>query len=276
MGVIVKALNSTKEYSIVSCVTTDIMKQVVNNQGLVTGFSNKVSDILTANVLMSGTMKDEKEEISIALKTDGMLSRIDSNGDFLGNYTAYGTLNSQSAKGIIGDGVLEVTKYYDGKELRSSHTPVDSTDIGNVIVDYYFQSEQVYSVVLLASISDKKTNEFYGSGGILIQLLPNASEEIKESIADAVNEITELSKKIALGTTAEELVKLIDKDAEILETKEIKFNCKCSREKTLASLKTIEFEELKKIYDEYGVVTGVCTSCNEAYEFTLEDFNENR
>ncbi len=272
MDKLVKAINHTKEFSIVTCVTTDIMKEVVNRQQLVTGFSNVVSDVISANVLMSAVMKDEREEVAISLRTDGMISNVMSVGDFQGNFVGYGTLNNQSAKRILGAGVLEVVKYFDGKELRSSQTEVTSTNVSDIIVDYYFQSEQVYSVVLLASLSDKKTNEFYGSGGILIQLLPNASEEIKDKIAEVVANIEELSKKIALGMSAEELVKLIDEEASVLETRELNYLCKCSYENTLESLKLMDINEIKKIIEEDGGLTVICNACNKPYQYKLEDF----
>ncbi len=272
MDKLVKAINKTKEFSIVTCTTTNIMKEVVERQKLVTGFSNVVSDVITSNVLMSAVMKDKREEVAISLKTDGMISSIVSAGDFLGNFVGYGTLNNQSAKRIIGSGILEVVKYFDGKEIRSSQIEVTSNNVSDIIVDYYFQSEQVYSVVLLASLSDKKTNEFYGSGGILIQLLPDASEEIKDRITEVVSNIEELSKKIALGTTAEELVNLIDEDAQILESREINYLCKCSYENTLESLKLMDINEIKQIIEEDGGITVICNACNTPYQYKLEDF----
>ncbi len=272
MDQLVKAINKTKEYVIVTCVTTDMMKTVVDKQKLVTGFSNTVSDIITANVLMTNTMKDSKEEININLKTDGMVSEVISNGDFDGNFTGYAVLNNQKAERIIGNGIFNVNRYYNGHEISNSQIAATSRNISDVVVDYYFQSEQVYSVVNLASLCDKKTNEFYGSGGILIQLLPNASEEIKEEIADKMSQIEQLSKKIALGMSAEEIVKLVDEEAEILTTKQIQFNCKCSREHTLESIKTIESDEIEKILEEDGKLQVVCNACNEVYVFNEEDF----
>ncbi len=274
MDKLVRAINSTQEFTIVACTTTDIMKEIVENHKIVTGFSNNVSDVVSANVLMSASLKDEKESISINLNTDGMLSQIISNGDYFGNFNGYGILNNQPASRIIGNGVLEVFKYYDGKELRSSQTAATSTDISEVIVDYYFQSEQVHSVVLLASISDKKSDEFYGSGGILIQLLPGASEEIKDKINQTVSQIEGLSKQIALGMSAEEMVRLIDNDAQILGEKEISFKCNCSSEEVLESVKLIDREEIKKIIEEDGGLKVICNSCNKPYIYTLEDFNE--
>ncbi|MFV0425064.1 MAG: Hsp33 family molecular chaperone HslO [Bacilli bacterium] len=274
MDKLVKAINSTKEYSIVACTTTHIMKQIVDNHKIVTGFSNNISDIVSANVLMSANLKDEKESISLNLNTNGMLSQIISNGNYSGKFNGYGILNDKPAKRIVGEGVLEVYRYYDSKELRSSQVAVSSTDISEIIVDYYFQSEQVYSVVLLASISDKKTDEFYGSGGILIQLLPNASEEVKESINEALKKIEGLSKQIALGMSAEEMVKLIDASAHILESKDIEFKCDCTRESVLDSVKVLDYDEIMKIIEEDGGLKVVCNSCNKSYVFQKEDFDE--
>lgn len=274
MDKLVRAINSTHEFTIVSCTTTSIMKEIVKNHQIVTGFSNSVSDIVSANVLMSASLKDEKESISINLNTDGMLSQIISNGDYNGDFNGYGILNNENASRIVGEGVLEVFKYYDGKEIRSSQTPATSTDISEVIVDYYFQSEQVHSVVLLASISDKKTDEFYGSGGILIQLLPNASEEVKDKINEVVSKIEGLSKQVALGMSAEEMVKLIDADAQILGSKDISFKCNCSKEDVLESVKLIDKAEIKKIIEEDGGLKVICNSCNKPYVYTLEDFDE--
>lgn len=272
MDKLVKAINSTNEFSIATCVTTNMVKEAVEKQKLVTGFSNAFSDVISANVLMSATMKDQREELSLHLKTDGMLVEITSTGDYDGNFSGFGMLNSKSAKRIIGDGVLEVVKYFDNKEVRSSKITIDSNRVSDVIVDYFFQSDQVYSVVLLASLCDKKTNEFYASGGILIQMLPNSSQEIRDNIMNVISNIKDLSKKIALGMSALELVNLIDKEAKILQEKPIFYKCKCSKEKTLESLKRIDIEEIKTIIKEDGELRVVCNGCNKSYQFTIEDF----
>ncbi len=277
MDKIIKAVNATKEYSITTCITTDIMKQIVKNQKLVTGFSNSVSDIVTSAVLMTNSMKDAKEEVGISLRTNGMLSQIVANGSYNGDFNGYGVMNASPtlSERIIGsEGVLEVYKYYDGKEVRNSIINVESNNISDIIVDYYFQSEQVYSVVILASLTDKKTDEFYASGGILIQLLPNASEETIDKINEVVSNLNNVSHKIAMGMSAEELVTLIDKQANILEEKPIQFNCKCSRENTLSSLRSIDKSDIERIIREDGELKVICNACNKVYIYNIEDFDE--
>ncbi|MFV0498763.1 MAG: Hsp33 family molecular chaperone HslO [Bacilli bacterium] len=272
MDQIVKAISSTEDYIIVACTSTKLLQDIVKNHKIVTGFNNKISDVISANILMSMNLKSEKEQIGLSLNTNGMLSQINSNGNYYGGFNGYGVLNKKGAS-IIGDGVLEVHRYYNGKEVSSSQITADKNDISKIIVDYYFKSEQVYSVLLLASISDKKSDEFYGSGGILIQLLPNAKEEVKDIIAESVAKIESLSKKIALGLSGEDMIKLIDEGAKIIEERPVFFECNCSNKSVLDSLKLINKNDIDEIINEDGGVKIICNACNKEYIFYREDFD---
>ncbi len=268
MNYLVKALSYNGEYAIYSTVTTQMMKEIISRQKLVSGFGNKLSDLVSANVLMSASLKKEDEEVCILLESNGMLSQLISNGNMKGEFSGYAVLNSHQANQIVGqEGFLTVSKYLNDKELSNSKIKISSGEISEIIADYYMQSEQINSAVILASLSDKKTNEVYASGGILIQLLPNASEESISELEKTLQSINSLSREVANGLNAEELVYLVDKNAKILESKEVKFHCGCSREKMASSLSVIDSNELLTIIKEDGKIQAVCNFCNKAYVF---------
>ncbi len=277
MDKLVKAINSTKEYTISATTTTQMMKKIISNQGLVSGFGNKLSDLVTTNVLMTATLKGENDSISVVLESDGMLSRIISNGNNKGEFSGYAILNSDPADRIIGDnGTLNVVKYNREKEISNSTIKIDSKDVSNIVADYYVQSEQINSVVALASLSDKKTNEVYATGGLLIQVLPNVSESTLVDLESKLALLTELSKDIALGKSAEDLIKLVDDKAEIVESKEILFKCECSKKSMASSLKLLDINELETILEEDKKIQTICNFCNTAYIFnSLNEIEEN-
>ena len=76
-----------------------------------------------------------------------------------------------------------------------------------------------------------------------------------------------------LGLSAEELLhRLYHEDpVRVFEPAAVKFQCSCSRERTLAALSTLQSSELEDILADQGSITMDCEFCNQQYRYGAED-----
>ena len=69
----------------------------------------------------------------------------------------------------------------------------------------------------------------------------------------------------------EEILKMLFEDVEITETRDLFFECDCSKEHMTDALKTLGKKELEKIINEDEKAELTCHFCNKKYMFTKEE-----
>jgi molecular chaperone Hsp33 len=80
------------------------------------------------------------------------------------------------------------------------------------------------------------------------------------------------TKMIEEGYSAEDIInEITGGDYQILETKELKYECNCSKERFARGLKSLGKEELTNILNEDHKAEITCNFCNKKYEFTEDD-----
>ena len=109
------------------------------------------------------------------------------------------------------------------------------------------------------------------SGGFIIQLLPKATEEDISYIEDKMKDFPPISSLIHEGKTPEEVLKMIFEDVEITETRDLFFECDCSKEKMSNALSTIGVKELEDMINEDHGCEITCQFCNNKYQFSEEE-----
>ena len=109
------------------------------------------------------------------------------------------------------------------------------------------------------------------SGGFIIQLLPEATEEDISYIEEKIKDFPAVSSLIHEGKTPEEILKMIFDDVEITDRQDLFFTCDCSREKMINALSTIGKQELQSMIDEDHGCEITCQFCNTKYQFSEEE-----
>ena len=69
------------------------------------------------------------------------------------------------------------------------------------------------------------------------------------------------------GQSLESIVKSLYDDVKILESREVKFSCQCSRERMLAALTTLDVQDLKEMIKEDHGCEINCQFCGNSYQF---------
>lgn len=249
--------------------------------------------LLSAGVMMGATLKGN-DILTLRTMTDGPLSSmvvtVDKDGvkGYVSNPEADlpAKENRQpDVQALVGRGTLNVIKDLGLKDPYVGVSTIESGEIAYDIAYYYVTSEQTPTVIALGVDLENETT-IRSAGGYMIQLLPDAEEsfivELEKKIG-AIRSVTELFKG---GMDIERILHLLYEDMndesyeklvepyEILDSKEIKYNCNCDKEKFYKGIITLGKEQLEEILAERGEVETECHFCGKRYSFKREDLGE--
>ncbi|MCS6813352.1 MAG: Hsp33 family molecular chaperone HslO [Cyanobacteria bacterium] len=151
----------------------------------------------------------------------------------------------------------------------SSTVELVSGEVGEDVTYYLASSEQTPSAMMLGVFVGAEG--VTAAGGILIQILPKASEnealvEILESRLTALTGFTPLLRS---GNDLPEIFETIlgGLDLHIMpETQLLRFHCGCSFERVLGALKLLGVDELQDMIDKDNGAEATCHFCNEVYQ----------
>ena len=101
----------------------------------------------------------------------------------------------------------------------------------------------------------------------MIQMMPGANEHLITMIEDTIAHAPHLTTVINAETRPEQLIELAlgEIGYEILDEKEVAFECTCSFDKAVAMVEALGRDEVESMLAEQGGATMNCGFCNEVY-----------
>ena len=113
------------------------------------------------------------------------------------------------------------------------------------------------------------------AGGFLIQVMPGCKDEYIRKLENKLANLKSCATMIAEGYTAEDIInEITDGDYQLLETKELSYECSCNKERFRRGLKSIGKDELKAIIEEDHQASITCNFCNSTYLFNENELKE--
>ncbi len=114
------------------------------------------------------------------------------------------------------------------------------------------------------------------AGGVILQMMPGANEHIITMIEDTIKHAPHITSVINEGATAEDLVKLALGiiDYEILEERDVKFDCNCSFDRAVSLISSLGHQEVAAMLAEDKGATMTCGFCNEIYTLDEADLQK--
>lgn len=237
---------------------------------------------LTAASLMGDELKEEDGSATLQVRGDGPLGAITAVSDSEGNVRGYlqnpavdlplKTNGKLDVGGGVGQGVLTVIKDIGAKEPFSGKVELLSGEIAEDVAYYYYASEQIPTVCALGVLVDTDQH-VKQAGGYIIQLMPGAPDGLVSILEARVQETPSMTTMMEQGMTAEEVLQymLDGMRFEELYKHDVKYECKCSRQKVEQAVLSIGREELKRLYEEEETVKVTCQFCDKEYVFTKEE-----
>ena len=237
----------------------------------------------TLAVLMGATLKGE-DKLTIRTDTEGYIKNIVVNSDASGNIKGYLTNTDAENVEHLGKGMMRIIKDMGLKEPYVAITDIDYTNLPNDISAFFYNSEQVPTVI---SIAGQCTNDgkILCAGAFMVQLLPNADESFITKLEQKVQAIRPMNELMLGGMTLEQIANLLYDDMdteddslveefEILENKEVRYQCDCNSDRFYRGILTLGKDDLKHIFEEKKEIEAECQFCGKRYKFLEKDFEE--
>ena len=234
---------------------------------------------------MGAMMKGDDDIITIQIKGDGPIGGLTVTADAKANVKGYvnnpevmlplnsaGQLDVEKALGI---GVLSVIKDIGLREPYVGDTILVTSDVTQDITYYFATSEQVPTSVGLSVIMSKD-NTVKSAGGFIIQLLPDASEEIISALEKKIKEVKNVTTMLEHGYTPEQMLEelLGEFGLDILDKIPTQFYCNCSKERMSRALISIGRKELSSLIEEGRTIEVNCHFCGSHYNFDVEELKD--
>ncbi len=241
---------------------------------------------ITAGAIMGSMMKGgQKDVLTLQFKGDGPIRNVLVTANAKAEVKGYvgeplvdiplkpnGKLD---VSGAIGRGHLNIIKDIGMKEPYNGQIELVSGEIAEDLTYYFASSEQTPSVVALGVLVDKDYS-VKQSGGFILQLLPNATEEVIQQLESNIGKITSMTAMLEEGLTSEEIASTVldGLDYQVLDRVEPVYECDCSRGRVTKALMTVGSKELEQMIDDGETIDMSCHFCNTHYKFQIHDLQE--
>ena len=241
--------------------------------------------LLTGGAMMGVMMKGDKDVLTLQIKCDGPIHGLVVTADAKGNVKGYADqtdvmlpANAQGkldVGGAVGSGILSVIKDLGLKEPYVGQTQLQTGEIGDDLTYYFASSEQVPSCVGLGVLMERD-NTVKRAGGFIVQLMPDATEEIIEKLEANLAQVTSVTGLLDQGDTPEMILEKLlgNLDLEILDRMDTRFYCNCDKVRVGKVLISLGKKELQSMIDEGNEVQLNCHFCNTDYTFSVEELKE--
>jgi len=287
MDYIINATNDNKEVSLYVAKTTDMVETMRKYHNPTPVVSAAIGRSMTATSILGLSLKGEKNKITTIIKGTGDIGNITCVSDSTGNVKACATnyyvdipLRESDGKldvstAVGKDGILTVIKDLGLKEPYVGHNKLFNGEIAQDYNAYLLESEQLASSVGLGVLvgEDYTINH---AGGFIVSLMPFTSEETIATLEDNIKNIKSVTSMMSEGKTPEDIASIILKGlgCNILSTKEVKYNCDCSRQRMKTALETIGKDELIDIKQKDHRLEICCHFCDKKYLFDETQIDE--
>lgn len=247
--------------------------------------------LMTATSVMGSMLGEKDDSITVMISGDGVCGKLLAVSDYLGNVKGYienpdadvprKSNGKLDVSGAVGRGSLTVIKDMGGTEPYNGSTALVSGEIAEDIAYYYAQSEQIPTECALGVLVDKDLS-CLAAGGVFIQLLPFANEDIISVLEKNAAELANISRLFAAGMTNVQIADIALKGIEydVFDELTVDYVCDCSRERMARSLFSLGKDECIKLIEEnkaeYGresIELG-CRFCNRHETFDRSDIDK--
>ncbi|MDD6255902.1 MAG: Hsp33 family molecular chaperone HslO [Eubacteriales bacterium] len=292
-GKAVTGIDNSGSFRVYMGISTGIVqeaKKLHNTSPLATHLLGRA---LTGTGLMGLMLREPGMKITMQFKGDGPAGQVLCTADSEGHVKGYivhplvemplrddGSLD---VSGALGHGTVTcIRDMADSKEPYVGKVPLESGEIAEDIASYFYQSEQVKTVVSLGVKLDEN-GEVLASGGIIVQLLPDASEEALSALEEWLPDmpkISELSHEVTSNADGRSddavmtefleraFLGMPDKFAvKPLDCLDFEWKCGCSVSRFEQGIISLGVKEISQIIEEDGQAEVICQFCGKKYDF---------
>ncbi len=285
MDYIVRATAAGGQIRAFAANTHDMVQKAAETHDTTPVASAALGRLMTAGAMMGIMMKGDRDLLSLTIRSDGPIGGLTVTADSHGNVKGFPynpnvpVLISKKHKldvgAALGNGTLTVVKDLGLKEPYSGQVDLQSGEIGDDLAYYFMTSEQIPSSVGVGVLVDTD-DTILQAGGFIIQLMPDASEEIISQLEQNLTGVDSVTVMLSQGMTPEQILERLlgNLNLEINEKIPTQFQCNCSRDRVTKALISLGQKELQSLVDEGKPVTLHCDFCRTDYTFEIDEIRE--
>ena len=299
MGKALIGIDKSKSFRVYLAITTDMVEEARKIHDTTPLATAGLGRVLTGAGLMGLLLKGEREKLTLHFKGDGPAMQILATA--LGDGRVKGYIANPDVQlplteagkldvgGSLGIGELTVIKDIGLKEPYVGKIAFVTGEIADDLTAYFYISEQQNSSVALG-VKVGRNGKVLAAGGMIIQMLPEFQPEAVDALEKLIYGMKPLSTLIeevmikASGRTEAELLDDLlihifkelpeEYKVEKIGSRELKWECDCSRERLEQVLMTIGRDDLEKIINEDGQAEMVCQFCTKKYHFEKSELEK--
>lgn len=287
---ILRAMTSDGSARIHVINSTEIVNKAIQYHNTSATATATLGRLLTVTSMMGCMLGDKDDTVTVSLNGDGPAGRVLAISDYIGNVRGYiqnpnveiplKSNGKLDVSGAVGNGFLNIIKDMGDGDPYNGSIDLVSGEIAEDITAYYAQSEQVPTVCALGVLVDVDLS-CKAAGGVIIQLLPFADDETITKIERNVPFLANVSSLFDKGMSNEEIMALAMQGIEydLFDEIDVDYVCNCSRDKMEGALRSLNKQDLRKLFDEQLAegkaeeLSVECRFCNSKFNFTPSDLD---
>lgn len=261
--------------------TTEAVNKAIKTHDLSPLAAAALGRSLTVGAYIMHNLKNKDDRFNLIIDGGGPLGRICVAGEegaikgFVDNpqtdlpLREDGKLDVGGAVGNNGD--MVVVKDLGLKEPYVGRSALVSGEIAEDYANYLYKSEGIANSVALGVMND--ANGCKASGGIIVEALPDADENMLFMLEDVMTNFTALSS-LMCEKSIEEIGEFYfgHLNTEFFPAEPVEYGCKCAS-KILGVVRSLGRSEAESIIAEQGVIEVKCDFCAAKYRFGAEDLD---
>ena len=267
-----------------ACRTTEVCREAVRLHGLSPVAAAALGRLMSGVLMLAQDLKHPDDSITAIIRSGGPLSGMTVIAD--GQSTVRGLVNVPATEttyirpgkidvgAAVGEGTLTIMRDMGLKEPYVGNVRLVSGEIAEDLTYYLAVSEQIPSAVSLGVSMDQQG--VLHAGGLIVQLLPDASVEIAEHLEKRVAGFPEITFLMEEGFNPHQMLDLLfgDPDIQYLAVSPCIFECHCTRERMRRNLAALGRKDLQELAADPAGVNIECHFCNRQYHFDQTDVAE--
>lgn len=187
-------------------------------------------------------------------------------------------LESFDLSPFFGAGFISVTKYLeDAKQPFTGQVELKYGNLAQDLAYYYLTSEQIPSAFNLSIKFDKEGN-VTGAGGLFLQAMPTASDDLATDLEQRVKNFPSLGKVFSTNRVdPQSVVNDVFREhaPQVLADRRIEFMCHCNPDRLRSVITMLPIGDLKDLAENGPFPLEMrCRHCNTPYEFSREEIGK--